>query len=242
VTGDGPLEIRGVSKSYGRVVALQGVNATLGEPGVTGIIGPNGSGKTTLTNVLTGALRPTSGRIFWHGREITRKPLYKVARLGVTRTFQHTVTFPGLTVGANLVAALEVAGRARDELDDLLGAESPFASLAEYRDERAGDLPFGVARILGVALATVSRPRLVFLDEPAAGLNEVESRQLARTISATADAGTALVVIDHDMSFLLPLCRRVVVLDAGAVIADDTPDAIRSDPRVIEIYLGEKRA
>jgi ABC-type branched-subunit amino acid transport system ATPase component len=232
------LELDDVTVRYGKVTALDGLSLELTGPGIVGIIGPNGSGKTTLTNVVTGARRPARGRIRWDGHDVTRRPLHRITRLGLTRTFQHSMTFPALTVEQNLVAALEAVGRQRDEVDSLLAAEGTFPALHAYRGEPAGDLPFGHTRLLGVALAMVSGPRLIFLDEPAAGLNEVESRELASVLRTIADAGTALAVIDHDMAFLLPLCRRVVVLDAGALIADGTPEEVRNDPRVVSTYLG----
>jgi ABC-type branched-subunit amino acid transport system ATPase component len=236
--GAAPLEVKDVHRNFGAVAALRGITVSLGEPGVTGIIGPNGSGKTTLVNVITGILRPSSGRVMWHGRNIARCRPHVISRLGITRTFQQSMTFPRLSVEENFVIALEAAGRPGDDVEEFLSKDSPFPALAGFRRQQACEIPFGIGRLLGVALASVRRPRLIVLDEPAAGLNNVESAALAGGIKAVAARGASVTVIDHDMSFLLPLCRRLVVLDAGALIADGAPDQVRHDPQVISTYLG----
>jgi branched-chain amino acid transport system ATP-binding protein len=235
---DAVLELQAVERTFGKVAALRGVSTTLGGPGITGIIGPNGSGKTTLTNVVSGVLRPTRGRVVWKGRDISRLGVHRIVGLGISRTFQHSMTFTGLTVAENVVIALEAAGRDRHDVDRFFSDDSPFPALAPYRDAATADLPFGIDRQLGILLATVAGPELLLLDEPAAGLNNLEMVSLAAAIRAVADYGTSLGVIDHDMSFLLPLCRRVLVLDAGEILADGTPDEIRADERVIATYLG----
>jgi branched-chain amino acid transport system ATP-binding protein len=234
-----PLEVRDVHRNFGAVAALRGITVSLGQPGVTGIIGPNGSGKTTLVNVITGILHPSSGRIVWHGRNIARCRPHVISELGITRTFQQSMTFPRLSVEENLVIALEAAGRSLEDLEEFLSADSPFPALGGYRGQQAGEIPFGIGRLLGVTLAIVRRPQLVVLDEPAAGLNNVESAALAEGIQTLAARGASLAVIDHDMSFLLPLCQRLVVLDAGELIADGPPEQVRHDPNVISTYLGE---
>lgn len=235
----GRLVIDRVSKSFGSVQALDGVSLTLGAQGITGIIGPNGSGKSTLVNCVTGVLKPNAGTIRWDGKSVTGRPAHGMVSLGIARTFQEAVTFAALTVRENLVISVEAAGRRREEVDELLYDRGLFEPLWPHADRRAADLPFGVARLLGIAIAMASRPRLLLLDEPAAGLNDVEARELAQTIEAIRDGDTAIAMIDHDMAFLLPLCERVIVLDAGALLADGTPAEIRNNPDVIRTYLGE---
>jgi ABC-type branched-subunit amino acid transport system ATPase component len=237
VSREFPLQVRDLRRSFGSVHALAGVSIELGEPGVVGLIGPNGSGKTTFVNVITGFLKLTSGSISWHGRDITGMRAHRIARIGITRTFQQAATFPGLTVRQNARIALEAAGRADDDVSELLAAGGE--QLVGYLDERAGDLPFGTARLLGIALAMARRPELIMLDEPAAGLNDAETAELADAVRAIAAAGTSVLTIDHDMAFLLPLCQRVVVFDAGTLLADGDSQEIRDDPRVIAVYLGE---
>jgi ABC-type branched-subunit amino acid transport system ATPase component len=237
-----PLRVRDLRRNFGKVQALTGVSLDLGEPGVVGLIGPNGSGKTTFVNLISGFLRPSGGTIHWHDHDITHTPAYRITRLGISRTFQHAVTFAGLTVRQNAVIALEAAKRPRSEFEALLGGEEAtahYGPLLDYVDEPAGELPFGIARLLGIALAMASSPKLLMLDEPAAGLNDAEASELGTAIREIAATGTAVVMIDHDMHFLLPLCQRVVVFDAGGLMADGTPEEIRNDPRVIAVYLGE---
>jgi ABC-type branched-subunit amino acid transport system ATPase component len=233
-----PLRVHELRRRFGRVDAVGGISIELGEPGIVGLIGPNGSGKTTFVNLISGFLRPTAGTIDWHGRDIAGSRASKIARLGISRTFQHAATFAGLTVRDNARIALDAAGRGGSEVEELLGE----GRLLEYADQPAGDLPFGIARLLGIALAMARSPRLLMLDEPAAGLNDAEADDLARVIREIAAEGTSVLMIDHDMAFLLPLCERVVVFDAGTLMADGSPEQIRSDPRVIAVYLGDSVA
>lgn len=233
------LRVKGVSKRFGAVQALRDVSLELGGERVTGVIGPNGSGKTTLANVITGFVRPNAGRVDWEGRNITKLAPYNIARIGIRRTFQQSMVFPELTVRNNVLASLEACGRDHNEIEKLLRAGGTFDSLRPYLDVQAVNLPFGLARFLGVAIATASHPRLLVLDEPAAGLSADETHVLADgVIRLSHEEGIAIIVIDHDMAFLLPLCDRLVALDAGSVIADGDPVAVRSDTRVIETYLG----
>jgi branched-chain amino acid transport system ATP-binding protein len=235
----GGLVIDRVSKHFGSVQALTDISLELGKEGITGIIGPNGSGKSTLVNVVSGILRPSSGTVSWEGKKLTGLSPNKVVRRGISRTFQESMTFSTLSVHENLVISVEAAGKKRGDANRLLYEEGLFEPLIPHADRRAADLPFGLARLLGIAIAMASDPRLLVLDEPAAGLNDVEARELANAIESIRDRGTAVAMIDHDMAFLLPLCERVIVLDAGTLLADGSPSEIRANASVIRTYLGE---
>jgi len=238
------LSVRHLSKSYSGVQALQGVDMDVNEGEVLGLVGPNGSGKTTLFNCLTGFARPNSGRIFWRGEEITSLAPDQIARRGVVRTFQQKMVFPKTTVRENLEMAWQghhSAGnhRAFDGCDDIVR----FLGLGGVEHALAGDIPFGFARKLGVGLALAAHPRLLLLDEPAAGLNVEETRELGNLIRNIAtELGVTVWVIEHDMALIMSISQRIIVLHAGRKIAEGKPDEIANDPDVVAVYLGEKFA
>jgi branched-chain amino acid transport system ATP-binding protein len=229
------LECRDLAKRYGGVQAIAGLSLAWPEgTSICGLIGPNGSGKTTLFNLISGFVAPDSGRILWEGRDITRDQAHRRARLGLVRTFQQTMTFPHLSVRENIALAGLATGAGPDrqeEVAELTGAHAFWPTLAM-------DLPFGAGRRLGVALALLASPKLLLLDEPAAGLNEDESERLAELIRSINKSGVAVFLIEHDMSFLMPLCGFVFVMDTGKVIAGGPPAAIVADENVINSYLG----
>ncbi|HZR95459.1 MAG TPA: ABC transporter ATP-binding protein [Gaiellaceae bacterium] len=229
-----------MSRAFEGVQALREVTLEL-EPGeVVGLIGPNGAGKSTLVNLLTGFDRPTAGTVELDGQDVTRWPPHRRGRRGLARTFQHSHAFPGLTVRENVeVAALGVgtspraAARRADGLLAQLGldrdADAPAAALA-HGDERR----------LGVARALATEPRFVLLDEPAAGLPEAEVPPFARLIETVrSEHGAGVLLIDHNMALIMDVCDRIVVLDQGLVLAEGTPDEIRSNLDVVAAYLGE---
>jgi len=238
------LSVRHLSKSYSGVQALQGVDMNVNEGEVLGLVGPNGSGKTTLFNCLTGFARPNSGRILWRGDDITSLAPDQIARRGVVRTFQQKMVFPKTTVRENLEMAWQrrrSAGnhRAFDGCDDIVR----FLGLAAVEHALAGDIPFGFARKLGVGLALAAHPRLLLLDEPAAGLNVEETRELGNLIRSIAtELGVTVWVIEHDMALIMSISQRIIVLHAGRKIAEGKPDEIANDPDVVAVYLGEKFA
>ena len=232
------LELERIGMRFQGVRALHEVSLAV-EPGeIVGLIGPNGSGKTTLLNVASGLYRPTSGTVRLLGVEVTGRPMHRIADLGLARSFQSIRLFGGLSVRENLLAS---APRGVDtvEIEELL----VLFELAEHSDAPAAALSYGAQRRVEAARATVRRPRVLLLDEPAAGMNELESEGLLQTITGVRDAlGCGVVVIDHDLRLILRLCERVHVLNEGETIAEGPPGEVASDAKVIEAYLGTSRA
>ncbi|MBZ9857435.1 ABC transporter ATP-binding protein [Mesorhizobium sp. CA13] len=233
------LAISGLSKQFGGVTALAGVDLTIEESEILGVVGPNGSGKTTLFNVVTGVHRASGGKVLFHGQDITGLAPHAVSRAGIGYTFQQAMAFAGLGVLENVQIAGEHARAA--------GTTSPwpapqalldFVGLSALADEKAGVLPFGSLRLLGLALALATRPSLLLLDEPAAGLNDRETTALVGLVRQLPGHGITVCVIDHDMKLMKMLCRRLAVLDFGSKIADGPTEAVLADPKVLEVYLG----
>ena len=224
-------------------VALAGVSIEVRQGDLLGIVGPNGSGKTTLFNCITGRFPLTKGRVLWNGVDITRWPMDRIARAGLVRTFQQSMYFGSGTVRQNVAMALDIARTAarRDgkvsipsDVEGLL----EFTNLGTLANSPSSVLSHGSLRQLGIALTLAVQPTLLLLDEPAAGLNGAESRDLGVLLRRVRDSGVALVVVDHDMGFLMPLVDRLVVLSAGRKLTEGTPVEVRADPVVIEAYLG----
>jgi branched-chain amino acid transport system ATP-binding protein len=237
------LEITGLRKEFGGVIALAGVDVSIELDKIVGIIGPNGSGKTTLFNVIAGVYKPTAGRVLWQGKDITGKPAHEIARSGLVRTFQQAMSFRGLSVRENVRIACE-HGRSRvdsveakwDSPDEILS----FVGLAGLGAEIAGSMPFGNLRRLGVAVALGANPSLLLLDEPAAGLSHSESDELMELVLRLPKMGIGVCLIDHDMFLMSALCERLVVLNFGTKIAEGRPNLVMHDPRVTEVYLGNE--
>ena len=231
---DAPLVVRGVTKRFGGLTAVDDVSFALRAGTLTSVIGPNGAGKTTLFNAICGIGRVTSGNVAIGGIDVAGLRPHRIAALGVGRTFQNARLFDAMTVVENVAAAIRTGGgvdaRARSVLARL--------NLDHLGDVLAKDLAFGDRRRVELARAVASEPWLLLADEPAAGLNDAERRRLHADLAALRDAGTTVLLIEHDMRLVMAISDRVIVLNFGAIIADGPPDAVRADPAVVAAYLG----
>jgi branched-chain amino acid transport system ATP-binding protein len=236
------LSVEGVVKRFGGLVAVDHVDLAVDEAGVTGLFGPNGAGKTTLFNIISGFLRCDEGRVMFDGNDITMQPAVARAQDGIATTFQIVRPFRSLTVLENLQVPVISAARrsARTAPMDAMAVLERLG-LADRAQTPARNLPLGLLKRLEVARAMMLAPRLLLLDEPLAGLTEPEAALLLAVV-ADLKAGSAIIMVEHNVRMALPACDHAVVMDRGGIIAAGAPDAIRRDPKVIDAYLGAANA
>ena len=249
----GLLELHDVGIRFGGLQAVDELSFSVAEGQIVGLIGPNGAGKTTVFNLITGVHRPSAGEILWQGRPITGARPHRIAALGIRRTFQTIRLFPEMSVFENVRAGCHLSVRQRwwqgmlrlpaQRREEAALAERTHAVLRQLRldhlaDEPATSLPYGLQRRVELARTLVGDPRLVILDEPAAGLNEAESAALSETILAVRASSITVLLVEHDMSVVMKVSDHILVLNFGRLIAEGDAAAIRDNPAVIEAYLG----
>ena len=249
------LEIQGLCRSFGGVQAVCDLTTGIEDDSITSMIGPNGAGKTTAFNMVTGLLPPSTGRIFFEKTDITRMPPHRIAALGIGRTFQNIRIFPHMSALENVMVGMHTRSRTgmiaaafclpgvrREErfIRDEAMKQLAFSGLEPYAGLPAGSLAFGQQRLLEIARALVSSPKLLLLDEPAAGLNSQETLKLADLIRSIRDSGITVFLVEHDMELVMNISDSVIVLDNGVLITHGTPSDVQNNPEVIAAYLGEE--
>lgn len=248
------LQVRGITRRFGGLIALRELSFSVSEGELVGLIGPNGAGKTTAFNVISGTMAPSSGKVLFDGQDISGGPPSRVVTLGLARTFQSTSTYPDATVAENVYRGLlpRISGSMVNHLSGCVDRRLPVGAvqgeidailqvtdLHAWRDARAGSLAYGLQKKLGVAVSLATRPRMLLLDEPAAGLNHEECNELGRLLKRLQeDWGLTMLLVEHHMALVMSLCHRIVVLVYGEKIAEGTPQAVRENPAVVEAYLG----
>jgi len=248
------LEVRELTQRFGGITALEDISFTVTKGEITGVIGPNGAGKTTLFNIVTGIYAQTSGVVTLEGTDISSLPAEKLAARGLVRTFQNIELFGNMTVLENVMLGMHTRSSSgilacmckmpwhlREErlIREQAGEWLEFCGITDLSDQKASNLPFGKGRLLEIARAMAVRPSIMLMDEPAAGLNNRETVQLAALIRKIRATGVTVVLVEHDMELVMDICDRIIVLNLGRKLAEGTPREIQENKAVISAYLGE---
>jgi branched-chain amino acid transport system ATP-binding protein len=253
------LKLVGLRKQFGELVAVNDIDLTVEEGEIRGLIGPNGSGKTTLFNLITGFIRPTRGKVIWHGRDITGQSPHAIVKKGIARTFQLTTLFKDMTALQNVVIACNLhaeiglfqqffravgirkLGIRRKEraIEEKAVGLLETVGIADVKDEIAGELPHGHQRALGIAIALATESKLLLLDEPVTGMNPIETRDVMDKIKMLRERGITILLVEHDMRAVMTTCGKITVMNFGKKIAEGTPEELSKHKEVIEAYLGK---
>ncbi len=248
------LEVKGLEKSFGGLKAITDLSFSVPEGQIFSIIGPNGAGKTTLFNLLTNIYKPTKGSIFFNKKDITKLPPFKIAALGISRTFQNLQVFMNMNVVENVMVGCHLRSKSglfasafrlpsviaeEKRVRDMALEALEFCGLKDYSSQPASALPYGILKKLEIARALASKPRLLLMDEPAAGLNDTETMELCRLIEAIRDSGITVLLVEHNMGLVMEISQTVLVLNYGRLLAKGSPRDIQKNPEVIAAYLGE---
>lgn len=248
------LEVKSLTQRFGGITALEDISFSVNKGDITGVIGPNGAGKTTLFNIVTGIYTQTSGSVILEGADISSLPAEKLASRGLVRTFQNIELFGNMTVLENVMLGLHTGSSCgllscmfkmpwhlKEEKEIRAKAQQwlEYCGIADLADQQASNLPFGKGRLLEIARAMAVKPRIMLMDEPAAGLNNRETSELAGLIRRIRESGVTVVLVEHDMELVMEICDRIVVLNLGKKLAEGTPREIQENRLVIDAYLGE---
>lgn len=236
------LEVKGVTKDFGGLVALKGVSLEMNQGEIVGLIGPNGAGKSTLFDIITGIERPTAGSIVFNGTDITGFKPYDVTRMGISRTFQSVRPFLNYTVEENIRVGALFGKEDGKTVEEKVSQVLKVTDLESKKDSQVVSLPTEKRKLVEVARALAGSPRLLLLDEPMAGLNPSEVGDFTQLIHQVNDGGISVLIVEHVMKAIMGICKRIVVLNAGLKLAEGSPDEIQKDSEVIKVYLGEEYA
>lgn len=249
------LELEHLTMKFGGLVAVDDISFNIEQNEIHGLIGPNGSGKTTIFNMLSGYYKPTSGKIIFEGKNIAGLPAHKITQAGFARTFQNLRLFKSMSVLENVMVSMGhlaktqllnvmfnpiTAGKENTLFTDKALQVLDLLDIRQYANELAVSLPYGTQRRVEIARALATEPKILLLDEPAAGLNEVETDELANILETIHQSGITIFIVEHDMKLVMGSCQMITVIDYGKKIAEGDCNCVRSNPRVIEAYLGKE--